>query len=426
MKVLGLAEAASGLRSGKPGVRAYAETLLACVRERDATVEAWAALDESQVLALAAACETSAAADAPLRGIPIGVKDIIDTIDWPTARGSAAYAGRRPAQDAVVVQRLKAAGAYVFGKTVTTEFAYMHPGKTRNPFNAAHTPGGSSSGSAAAVAAGMVPAAIGTQTNGSVIRPAAFCGVVGFKPGLGLIPFTGTLQFSATLDQLGGFTRSVADAALLASVMVEGEAVSAVVQKRATAPRIAVIGNYPWNHAEPDAAAHFKAGIARLQAAGATVVPFVLPQACHDAQAVHRIIMFYEAARDNAARQKKHRAQLSATLNAGLDEGRTIPSADYAAALLRRAVIIEQALDWFEDCDAIASLSAPGVAPARLDATGDPSWCTLWSLTGFPAITLPSGMSAAGLPYGLQLAASAGGDDSLLSTALWCEQALAA
>ncbi|MCX7154720.1 MAG: amidase [Proteobacteria bacterium] len=426
MKVLGLAEAASGLRSGKPGVRAYAETLLACVRERDATVEAWAALDESQVLALAAACETSAAADAPLRGIPIGVKDIIDTIDWPTARGSAAYAGRRPAQDAVVVQRLKAAGAYVFGKTVTTEFAYMHPGKTRNPFNAAHTPGGSSSGSAAAVAAGMVPAAIGTQTNGSVIRPAAFCGVVGFKPGLGLIPFTGTLQFSATLDQLGGFTRSVADAALLASVMVEGETVSAAVQKRASAPRIAVIGNYPWNRADADAAAHFKTGIARLQAAGATVVPFVLPQACHDAQAVHRIIMFYEAARDNAARQKKHRAQLSATLNAGLDEGRTIPSADYAAALLRRAVIIEQALDWFEDCDAIASLSAPGVAPAGLDSTGDPSWCTLWSLTGFPAITLPSGMSAAGLPYGLQLAAAPCGDDSLLSTALWCEQALAA
>ncbi|MEI6304394.1 MAG: amidase [Betaproteobacteria bacterium] len=424
MNVLSLAEAVGMLGGGKLSARAYADTLLARVRERDSSIEAWAALDEAQVLALAAACEKSAATDAPLRGVPVGVKDIIDTIDWPTARGSAAYAGRRPARDALVVQRLKAAGAYVFGKTVTPEFAYMHPGKTRNPFNAAHTPGGSSSGSAAAVAAGMVPAAIGTQTNGSVIRPAAFCGVVGFKPGLGLVPFTGTLQFSATLDQLGGFTRSVADAALLASVMVEGEAVSATVQKHAAAPRIAVISNYPWNRADADAAAHFKSSIARLQAAGATLVPFVLPQACDDAQAVHRTIMFYEAGRDNAARQEKHRAQLSATLNAGLDEGRAIPSADYAAALLRRAVIIEQALDWFEDCDAIASLPAPGVAPSRLDVTGDPSWCTLWSLTGFPAITLPSGMSAAGLPYGLQLAAAPGGDDSLLSTALWCEQVL--
>jgi Asp-tRNA(Asn)/Glu-tRNA(Gln) amidotransferase A subunit family amidase len=422
LPLLNLRQAAARLRDGSLTARDYAAALAERVRERDGAIEAWAAFDAGHALALAAA---SGNADAPLAGIPVGVKDIIDTADWPTARGSAAYAGRRPATDAAVVQRLKAAGAFVFGKTVTTEFAYMHPGKTRNPWDAEHTPGGSSSGSAAAVAAGMVPGAIGTQTNGSVIRPAAFCGVVGFKPGFGLIPFTGTLQFSATLDQLGTFTRNVADAALLASVLVEGEAVSAAVHQRAAPPRIAVIRNYPWNHADADAAVQFDAALARLAAAGATVTPFRMPDDCHDAQASHRSIMFFEAARDNAARQQRHRAQFSATLNAGLDDGRKIAPADYARALLRRAVISERALDWFEDCDVIASPSAAGVAPASLDTTGDPSWCTLWSLTGFPAISLPAGKSAAGLPYGLQLAAPTGAEDGLLSAALWCERVLA-
>ncbi len=427
LPLLTLRQAATRLREGSLAPRDYALALATRIAERDGAIEAWAAFDQGHALTLAAACEAAgAAADAPLHGVPIGVKDIIDTTDWPTARGSAAYAGRRAERDAAVVQRLKAAGAYVFGKTVTTEFAYMHPGKTRNPWDAEHTPGGSSSGSAAAVAAGMVPAAIGTQTNGSVIRPAAFCGVVGFKPGFGLIPFTGTLQFSATLDQLGTFTRNVADAALFASVLAEGETIAAGVHQRAGPPRIAVMRNYPWNRADADAAVQFEAVLARLQAAGAKIEPFSLPADCHDAQASHRNIMFFEAARDNAARQKKHRAQFSATLNAGLDEGRNITAVEYAAALLRRAVISEQALDWFEDCDVIASPAASGVAPTGLATTGDPSWCTLWSLTGFPAISLPAGKSAAGLPYGLQLAAPAGADDALLAAALWCERVLAA
>jgi Asp-tRNA(Asn)/Glu-tRNA(Gln) amidotransferase A subunit family amidase len=422
LPLLNLRQAATRLREGSLGARDYALALAGRVRERDGAIQAWAAFDAEHALALAAACDGT---DAPLAGIPVGVKDIIDTADWPTARGSAAYAGRRPAADAAVVHRLKAAGAYVFGKTVTTEFAYMHPGKTRNPWDEAHTPGGSSSGSAAAVAAGMVPAAIGTQTNGSVIRPAAFCGVVGFKPGFGLIPFTGTLQFSATLDQLGTFTRNVADAALLASVLAEGESVSALVHRRASPPRIAAVHNYPWNRADADAAVQFETALARLAAAGASVKSFSLPADCHDAQSSHRSIMFFEAARDNAARQQQHRAQFSATLNAGLDDGRKIAPGEYTQALLRRAVIAEQALDWFEDCDVIASPSAPGVAPEGLETTGDPSWCTLWSLTGFPAISLPAGRSAAGLPYGLQLAAPSGADDGLLSAALWCEQVLA-
>jgi Asp-tRNA(Asn)/Glu-tRNA(Gln) amidotransferase A subunit family amidase len=420
--LLSLRQAVARLADGRLTRRDYAAALAARVAGCDADIEAWAAFDPARALALSAEND---GVNGPLAGVPVGVKDIIDTVDWPTARGSAAYAGRRPERDAAVVARLRAAGAYVFGKTVTTEFAYMHPGKTRNPWDAAHTPGGSSSGSAAAVASGMVPCAIGTQTNGSVIRPAAFCGVVGFKPGFGLIPFSGTLQFSATLDQLGTFTRNVADAALLASVLVEGEAVSPIVHERAAPPRIAAIHHYPWNQADADAAVQFEAALARLAAAGAQIKRFSVPEDCHDAKDRHRSIMFFEAARDNADRQRRHRAQLSATLNAGLDEGRKIPPAEYAQALMRRAVISERALDWFEDCDVIASPSAPGVAPANLDTTGDPSWCSLWSLTGFPAISLPAGRSAAGLPYGCQLAAPSGADNGLLSAALWCERVLA-
>ena len=418
-------EALTEIRAGRLTAEAYVSSCLDRIAAREPTVQAWACLDPEYALRQARLLDR-AQSRGPLHGVPVGFKDVFDTAHLPTQYNSPIYQGHRPQWDADCVALTHRAGGIVMGKMVTTEFAYMHPGKTRNPWDAQRTPGGSSSGSAAAVAAGMVPCAIGTQTNGSVIRPAAFCGVVGFKPGFGLIPFSGTLQFSATLDQLGTFTRNVADAALLASVLVEGDALSADVPVRTAPPRILALGNYPWNRADADAAVQFEAALGRLEAAGATVKSFELPADCHDAQARHRSIMFFEGARDNAVRQQKHRAQLSATLNAGLDEGRRIAPAEYAEALLRRAVISERALDWFGDCDVIVSPSTAGVAPAGLDTTGDPSWCTLWSLTGFPAISLPAGRSTAGLPYGLQLAAAPCGDDSLLSTALWCEQALAA
>ena len=223
-----LIETARALATGTLSARACTQHLLTRIRERDANIRAWAALDEKRALALAAECDRHRAASAEhgaLHGVPVGVKDIIDTADLPTEMGSPAFAGHRPARDAAIVERLRRAGAFVLGKTVTTEFAFMHPGKTRNPWNPEHTPGGSSSGSAAAVAAGFVPAAIGTQTNGSVIRPAAFCGIVGFKPTLGTLPFAGVCQFSETLDQLGTFTRSVADAALFTAHLARGEAI---------------------------------------------------------------------------------------------------------------------------------------------------------------------------------------------------------
>jgi Asp-tRNA(Asn)/Glu-tRNA(Gln) amidotransferase A subunit family amidase len=204
-----LIDVVRAMQTGTLSVRAHAEASLARIGRRDEDIHAWAALDEARALALADACDRHRANGdelGSLHGAPVGVKDIIDTASLPTALGSPVFAGRRPERDAAVVERLERAGAFVLGKTVTTELAYMHPGRTRNPWHPEHTPGGSSSGSAAAVAAGFVPAAIGTQTNGSVVRPAAFCGVVGFKPTVDLIPFAGTAHFSETLDTLGTFT----------------------------------------------------------------------------------------------------------------------------------------------------------------------------------------------------------------------------
>lgn len=387
-------------------------------------MQAWVALDERHALALAQSRDDergSGAACGPLHGFPVGVKDIIDTADLPTQMGSPLFDGHRPARNVPLVDRLLAAGAYVLGKTVTTEFAFLHPGKTRNPWNPAHTPGGSSSGSAAAVSAGMVPGAIGTQTNGSVIRPAAFCAVVGFKPSFGLIPCAGTLRFSGTLDQVGALARSVADAAALASALAEADSIAPDVGETRNAPRIGFLLNYPWNTAEPDAAAQFHATLNRLAAAGASVEELRLAPAFDDAKQVHRTIMVYEGARQHAPRQAQYRARMSSVLNAVIDEGLGVSDADYARALARAGAIRERALDLFEHCDAVASLPAPGVAPARLDTTGDPSFCALWSLTGFPAVTLPTGLSAGGLAFGIQLAARTGGDDHLLRVALWCE-----
>jgi len=422
-----LRDTAAALRAGSLSARTYCEGLFERIREREPQVQAWAALDERRALALAQSRDDargSGAARGPLHGIPVGVKDIIDTADLPTQMGSPIFAGHCPNRNAQVVERLLAAGAYVLGKTVTTEFAFLHPGKTRNPWNPAHTPGGSSCGSAAAVAAGMVSGAIGTQTNGSVIRPAAFCGVVGFKPSFGLIPCAGTLQFSGALDQIGAFARSVADAAALASALAEADSISPNVGNTRGAPRIGFLANYPWNTAEPDAAAQFHATLNQLAAAGASVEELRLGSTFDDAKQLHRTIMVYEGARQHAPRQAQHRARMSAALNAVIDEGLAISDADYARALARAGEIRTRALELFENCDAVASLPAPGVAPARLDITGDPSFCTLWSLTGFPAVTLPSGLSAGGLPFGFQLAARAGADDHLMRVARWCESAI--
>lgn len=421
-----LAEIVEALQTGRWRASDYAERLLTRIAEREGELRAWVDFDAARVRRLAASYDRPAddEAEAPLYGIPVGVKDLLGTAELPTQMGSAVYAGHQTGQDAAAVQRLQTAGAYVMGKTVTAEFAFMHPGPTRNPHHAAHTPGGSSSGSAAAVAAGCVPLALGTQTNGSVVRPAAFCGVVGFKPTGGTVPGGGCFVYSATLDQIGLFTRTVADAALGASVLMDDQDLREALPTIGRPPRFAWLRQLPWNELEPDAAAHFDTTLERLQAAGANLVELDLPPGLHEGRAVHRVIMYYEAARQHARTLADPEAPLSATLRAALTEGAAIPEADYRAALMTRAVMMEQARDLWPEYDAILSPPAPGVAPAGLHTTGDPSFATLWTLLGVPAISIPSGWSEEGLPYGLQLATGLGEDRRLLEVAHWCEAAL--
>lgn len=419
---LGLGEAVAAIASGAVSPRALAEASLARIRATEPVIHAWAHLDPERALRLAAA--RAQAAPGPLRGVGIGVKDIIDTMDLPTEIGTPIHAGRQPARSAACVERLQAAGAYVLGKTVTTAFAFLDAGPTRNPWRPAHTPGGSSSGSAAAVAAGQVAAAIGTQTNGSVIRPAAFCGVVGFKPTFGAIEFTGAHLFSATFDTVGTFTRSVRDAALLASALAVGERIAPHPAALAQPPRLAYLADFPWTSLAPNVEDVLASAAVRLRSAGATVTPVAFPEGWRYAHRVHHTIMLYEGAQRLGALQARERARLSPQTNASLDEGHAIAEADYRAALRAREQAIEYFTEWLAGYDAVIAPPATGAAPAGLASTGDPGCCTLWSLTGFPAITLPIGFDAQGLPLGLQLAARADADDALLRIAAWCEDHL--
>jgi len=409
------------IAAGALTARALAEAELVRIAATDAAIGAWAALDTTHVRAEAARFDAAPSRGA-LAGVGIGVKDIIHTRALPTGLGSPAFAGEKSERDAECIVRIARAGGYVFGKTVTTEMAFMQPGSTRNPWNAAHTPGGSSSGSAAAVAAGHVAGAIGTQTNGSVIRPAAYCGVVGFKPTLGAIPFTGVNLFSETLDTVGTFTRSVRDAATLAGALVDGGL--AVPETGGAAPRLAFLAEFPWAPVDEDMRAALGAAVARLRAAGATIVAVELPEAGCNAVATLRTIMLAEAARNLAAVRQRAGARLSACLVAALDDGAAIAASEYRAALAARSALIAALPSWFGACDAVITPPAPAAAPAGLDTTGDPSCCTLWSLAGAPALSLPVGRDRRGLPLGLQLAARPGADARLLAVAAWCEAQL--
>jgi amidase len=425
LHTLTLTEAVRRLADGTLGARAYADALLARVASTDADIQAWAHLDPDAVRHEAARLDARPAAErGPLFGVPVGLKDIIHTRAMPTRMGSAAFADFSPPADAACVQRLVAAGGYAFGKTVTTELAFMHPGRTRNPWNARHTPGGSSQGSAASVAAGQVPAALGTQTNGSIIRPAAYCGVVGFKPTLGAIPFDGVGLFSETLDTLGTFTRTVPDAAWLAAQLAQPGTLDSRIEPLQRPPRLAYLSDFPWTQLDCDADDTLDAAATRLRVAGAEVVPVALPDALRDAARAHRTIMLHEAARNLEALQDRARPRLSATLNAALDEGRAIDRGACEQALANRQAMIAAAARWLGECDALIAPSAPAGAPEGLDTTGDPSCCTLASLLGAPAITVPIGLDAKRLPLGMQLVAPPGADNRLLAVAAWCETRL--
>jgi len=419
LALLSAVDVAAQLRTGELSAREYAQALLERVHQREPEVRAWIHLDEQQLLSQADAADKALAAGAAcgaLHGVPVGVKDIIDTADMPTENGTVLHQGRQPREDALVVSRVRAAGGLIMGKTVTTELATYAPGKTRNPHDASHTPGGSSSGSAAAVAAGMVPLAIGTQTNGSVIRPASFCGVVGFKPTSTWIPRTGVLQQSPAFDQVGVFARSVDDAALLVQCIAGRDLAHFSAPTEAAAPRFGFARTPMWGRMAPDAQAVFTEFVKTL---GQAIADAQLPSDAAAVYDLHRTLMEADIAHSFHAEYVRGGDRLSGSLRSQIERGRAVTSADYKRALDRRDEIAQAFDGIFQSFDAILTPAALGTAPSGLGSTGDPIMCTLWTFTGQPAITIPLLKGANGLPIGVQLVGRRDGDAELLRTARW-------
>lgn len=420
------------LASGALSAEELANLYLEQIAAREPEVQAWAWLDAEHVLAEARALDQrrlSGAPIGPLHGLPVGVKDVIDTARIPTANGTVLDAGRVPEQDAFLVARLKAAGALIMGKTVSAELAYLGPGKTRNPVNPEYSPGGSSSGSAAAVAAGMVPLAVGTQTGGSIIRPASFCGVVGFKPTFGCIPRSGVLRQSPSLDTIGVFARSAEDAGMLAEVMYgQDEADTATrlspfprLLETASAevpvkPVFAFVKTPYWEQADPE-----------MQQALQELVEFLGEQCFEvplegmfaDAAEARNRINLAEMARNFHHYETRGHDQLSKEMQAGLERGNRIPARDYLSALDVPQVLNAGLEEVFERCDVILTPAAPGAAPAGLSSTGSAIFNGLWTLCGNPCITLPVFDNDRGLPMGVQLVGRRHQDGRLLRTARW-------
>jgi Asp-tRNA(Asn)/Glu-tRNA(Gln) amidotransferase A subunit family amidase len=433
LHLLSAADGARLIREGVISSEQLVEACLARVREIDGQVQAWAFLDPDHALAQARAADELRLSGQPtgsLHGVPVGIKDIFDTADMPTENGSVLYAGRTPSRDATVVTMLRAAGAVILGKTVTTEFAYFSPGKTRNPHNSEHTPGGSSSGSAAAVAAEMVPLALASQTNGSTIRPAAYCGVIGFKPTHGLIPRHGIFTLSRTLDQVGLFARTIDDIALLAEQLVGYDERDPDTRPRARLPFVQVSAEEPplppmfafvktphWERVDNDTKEGFAEIVEHL---GDQVEELELFPSAAEAWEWHGTIMEAEMAVNLEREWELGRDRLSESLRAQLERGREVLAVDYQRALARIGPIHESFVELFEQrYDAILTPAAPGSAPKGLASTGDPSFCTLWTLCGMPAISLPLLQSVDGLPLGVQIVGPRHGDARLLRTARW-------
>jgi Asp-tRNA(Asn)/Glu-tRNA(Gln) amidotransferase A subunit family amidase len=425
-------QAAAAIRDGRLTSRELVEAYIARIDAREPEVQAWAFFDRNRALAQADAADGAHKRGLPhgaLHGVPVGIKDVFDTGDYPTEFGSALWAGRTPRYDATAVSRLREAGAVIMGKTVTTEYAYYQPNKTRNPHNPAHTPGGSSSGSGAAVADGMVPLAIGSQTNGSVIRPAAFCGCVGFKPSHGLIGRSGALLLSRVLDTVGVFARNVEDAALLAELMVGFDeedpdtralarpplAVTAASEPPLP-PKLAFVKGPAWKFAEPVTEEAFGE---LVDALGGAATEVQIGGGFETALDMHRTIMEVDMAHNLRRDYDKGADKLSEGLRALIERGRQASAVDYLAATAAITPLNAALDDIFDRYDAILTPSAPGPAPRGLEATGNPAFCTLWTYLGTPAVTLPLLSAESGLPMGVQLVGRRGDDARLLRTARW-------
>lgn len=436
---LGTQELRDRLAKGALRAVELAEACLDEIGRREPEIGAWAWLDREHALREARVLDELRASGrpvGPLHGLPVGLKDIIDTAGIPTENGTEVDAGRVPVDDAFVVRRLRRAGALVMGKTVTTELAFRSPGRTRNPHDQARTPGGSSSGSAAAVAAGMVPLAVGTQTQGSVIRPASFCGIVGFKPSFGAIPRTGILAQAPSLDTVGVFATDIAGAALLAGSLFGHDPADPATapwpaprlaetagSEPPVRPALAFVRQPAWEAADRDT----RDGMAELrELLGGACDDIQLPGAFDDAVRATSVIQLAELGKNYDRYHRRGRERLSFALQTGIDDGRCIPAHDYLAALDWRGPLNAALEAVFDRYDAILTPAALGAAPLGLDSTGNPVFNGLWTFCGTPAVTLPLLQSQEGLPIGVQLVGRRGDDGRLLRTARWLQGLVAA
>jgi Asp-tRNA(Asn)/Glu-tRNA(Gln) amidotransferase A subunit family amidase len=410
------------IEEGELSAEAVVRSCLDRIAEREPVVRAWSHLAGEMALAKARELDRTGHKTL-LKGVLFGIKDIFDTADMPTAYGSPIYVGCRPASDASAAALPRAAGGGLLGKTVTTEFANRHPGPTTNPHDADFTPGGSSSGSAAAVADFMVPLAIGTQTGGSVIRPAAFCGVVGFKPSFGLFPPAGMRINTEALDTVGIMARSVGDIALFRAAMMAIPYAAPVMPE--TAPRLGLCRGPHWDEAQPEGRAVLEAAADRLAAAGAAVSDTEVPPECAEGDERQRILGSFEGRRNHMPELYRHEALLSARLREekiALGRELTLDQFRIACHDAERARVAAQ--DWASGFDAILTLPAPGQAPRGLADTGSAVFNALWTQLYMPCLTLPAGRGPDGLPVGVQLVARRHTDERLLAVALWVEERL--
>jgi Asp-tRNA(Asn)/Glu-tRNA(Gln) amidotransferase A subunit family amidase len=414
---------ATATRAGELTCEAVTRACLERIEAREPAVQAWQYLDVDASIARARELDRQSQKQGPLYGVPFGIKDIIDTRDMPTEYGSPIYRGHRPGRDAACVALMRRAGGVLLGKTVTTEFANVHPGKTRNPFDPTRTPGGSSSGSAAAVSDAMAALALGTQTTGSTIRPAAFCGVVGYRPTWGDLRLSGVMEASGSLDTLGLFARSIEDCALLRDVLlgVEPKPLPADVPK----PRIGFCRTPMWEHAAASTQRLLEDATAQLARAGAALQDAVLPSGFARIVDAHRAVSSFEFTR-NFTWEIAHRwNDISESLRNGrLQAGLNCTFERYREARELLAACRSTLDGFFDHYDVLVTPAAAGEAPIGLQSTGDARFCAIWTSTHVPAVTIPALRGPNGLPLGIQLIARRDRDRELLAFAQWVQRAL--
>jgi Asp-tRNA(Asn)/Glu-tRNA(Gln) amidotransferase A subunit family amidase len=410
------------IESGELTAEGVVRSCLDRIAEREPVVRAWSHLASEEALAVAREFDRSGRKNL-LHGVPFGLKDIFDTADMPTTYGSPIYVGCLPPADSSAAALPRAAGGILLGKTVTTEFANRHPGPTTNPHDPDFSPGGSSSGSAAAVADFMVPLAVGTQTGGSVIRPAAYCGVVGFKPSFGLFPPAGMRINTEALDTVGIMARSVGDIALFRAAMTAIPYTLPTMLE--TAPRLGLCRGPHWDDAQPEGRAVLETAADRLASAGAMVRDTELPQECAEADDIQRTLGSFEGLRNHMPELYRYEALLSRELrDEKISQGRRLTLDDFRSACRSAERARAAAREWAGNFDAILTLPAPGQAPRGLASTGSAVFNLVWTQLWMPCLTLPAGTGPDGLPVGIQLVGRRHDDARLLDVGLWVESRL--